>query len=270
MAGCIGLVRAAGTSQRPLVGVGSAPPLSEYVGSLSQHRSSEWAWRHYKDVILDLLRIRGARRIMEIGGGRFPLFDQIEIAPFDVEYIVNDISASELACAPSDMATVCFDIADAYAAEIDMVAGTIDLTFSKMVIEHLSDALQAYRNIYKVLRDGGICLNFHPLLFSPPFLVNYLVPTASAERLLRKFSPKRNYNEEPKFPARYDCCRISKILQNKLRSIGYRHVWQLPFWFHEYFAKFPGLRQCDLVVNKLAERGNWTALASYCYTIVVK
>ena len=52
--------------------------------------------------------------------------------------------------------------------------------------------------------------------------------------------------------------------------MGYRHVYQVPFWFHEYFVRIPGLQQCDWMVNKMAERGNWTTLASYCYTIVVK
>ena len=57
--------------RQPLVGAGGTS-LSEYVAGLSEHRSSEWAWRHYKDVLVDLLRIRDARRIVEIGGGRFP------------------------------------------------------------------------------------------------------------------------------------------------------------------------------------------------------
>jgi len=258
------------TGRQPAVSVGATPSLREYVEMLSEHRSSQWAWRHYKDVLVDLLRIRDARRMMEIGGGRFPLFNQAEIAPFDVEYIINDVSSCELARAPSEVGKVCFDIASPNTAEIDALAGTIDLTFSKMVFEHVSDALQAYRNIYNMLSRRGVCLNFHPVLFSLPFLINYLAPTAPAERLLQRFAPNRNRNEQPKFPARYDCCRVSQYVQDTLRSIGYRHVWQLPFWFHEYFVKFPGLKQCDWMVNKIAERGNCTALASYCYTIVVK
>jgi len=263
-------IRASETGRQPVVSAGGTAALSGYVEGLSEHRSSEWAWRHYKDVLVDLLRIRDARRIVEIGGGRFPLFNRAEIAPFGVEYIINDVSPAELARAPSEVGKVCFDIASQNPTEIDALAGTIDLTFSKMVFEHLPDTLQAYRNIYKMLSRRGICLNFHPVLFSLPFLINYLAPTAPAERLLQRLAPKRNRHEQPKFPATYDCCRVSKYLQNTLRSIGYRHVWQLPFWFHEYFVKFPGLKQCDWMVNKIAERGNCTALASYCYTIVVK
>src|ERR1700704_5052793 len=86
--------------RQPLMSAGGIPPLFEYVEVLSKNRSSRWAWHHYKEVLVDLLRIRDAKRIMEIGGGRFPLFNLAEIAPFDVEYIINDVSASELARAP--------------------------------------------------------------------------------------------------------------------------------------------------------------------------
>ena len=263
-------VRVSEMGRQPLLSAGGTPSMSEYIEILAEHRSSEWAWGHYKDVLADLLRIRDAKRIMEIGGGRFPLFDPTEIEPFDVEYLINDVSPSELARAPSDVEKACFDIASTNTTEIDVLSETIDLTFSKMVFEHVSDTLQAYRNIYKMLSRNGICLNFHPVLFSLPFLINYLAPTAPAERLLQRFSPNRNCDKEPKFPARYDWCRVSEAFRDTLRSIGYRHVWQLPFWFHEYFVKFPGLRQCDWMLNKIAERSNWTVLASYCYTIVIK
>jgi SAM-dependent methyltransferase len=177
---------------------------------------------------------------MEIGAGRFPLFDPAEIARFDVEYIANDVDPSELARAPDEVGKACFDISTANFDEVVELSNAIDLTFSKMVFEHISDTMQAYRNIYEILSPNGICLNFHPVLFSPPFVINYLTPAAPAERLLNKLSPQRNREEHPKFPAKYDCCWVSESLRNTLRSIGYRQVWQLPFWFHEYFVNFRG------------------------------
>jgi SAM-dependent methyltransferase len=244
--------------------------LCGYVETLARHRYSAWAWHHYKDVLADLFRIRNAKRVMEIGAGRFPLFDPIEIAPFKVEYIANDIDPEELARAPDEVGKACFDISTANSGEVFDLNNAIDLAFSKMVFEHLSDVTQAYQNIYDMLSPGGICLNFHPTLFSPPFVINYLMPVVSAEQLLRKLSPRRNHEEHPKFPANYDRCWVSKSFRNALRTMGYREVWQLPFWSHEYFVKLPGFRECDRVINKIAERANWTGLASYCYTIVVK
>lgn len=248
----------------------AALPLPEYIEVLATQRSSYWAWGNYKVVLADLLRIREARRVMEIGAGRFPLFDRSEIAPFGVEYIANDVDAAELARAPNEVRKACFDISAKSNGEIAQLSNSIDLTFSKMVFEHISDTTQAYQNIYELLSPNGICLNFHPVLFSLPFIINYLAPTASAEKLLQKLSPKRHRGDQPKFPAMYDRCWVSSAWRNTLRSIGYRQVWQLPFWFHEYFSKFPGLRECDWAINTIAERANWTTLASYCYTIVVK
>jgi hypothetical protein len=62
------------------------PSLSEYVEILAEHRLSAWAWGHYKDVLADLLRILNAKRIMEIGAGRSPLFDRAEIEFSEAEY----------------------------------------------------------------------------------------------------------------------------------------------------------------------------------------
>jgi SAM-dependent methyltransferase len=244
--------------------------LCGYVEVLARQRYSTWAWRHYKDVLADLVRIRRARRIMEIGAGRFPLFHGAEVEPFDLEYIANDIDPAELERAPEQVEKVCFDISTAEAAPVAELTNTVDLAFSKMVFEHLPDVKQAYRNIYEMLSPGGICLNFHPILFSPPFVVNYLMPTNPAERLLRRLSPRRNGHEHPKFPATYDRCWVSRSFRKGLRAMGYSKVWQLPFWSHEYFNPFPGLRECDRIINKIAERANLTSIASYCYTIVVK
>jgi SAM-dependent methyltransferase len=244
--------------------------LCDYVETLAKHRYSPWAWQHYKDVLADLLRIRKAKRIMEIGAGRFPLFDRAELEPFDVEYIANDIDPAELARAPAEVGKVCFDISTLDAGAVSQLNNTVDLAFSKMVFEHLPDVKQAYQNVYKILSPGGICLNFHPVLFSPPFVINYLMPAMPAEHLLKRLAPQRNHNEHPKFPANYDCCWISRSFRNTLQVMGYQKVWQLPFWSHEYFVKFPGFRECDQIINKIAERANWTGLASYCYTIVVK
>src|SRR5215471_21315583 len=52
-----------------------------------------WAWDNYKRVVSSLCSGLGARRIIEIGGGREPLFDQAEIDALGVEMIINDISS---------------------------------------------------------------------------------------------------------------------------------------------------------------------------------
>jgi SAM-dependent methyltransferase len=244
--------------------------LARFLGGVAQHRSSEWAWQHYESTVQDLISLLNVRTILEIGGGRWPLLDGDEIRSTGIRYIVNDISPSELALAPTYVEKACFDISQAAAIDDDHLEGNVDLMFSQMVFEHVSDAHQAYRNIYRLLSPGGVCLNFHPVLYSLPFVVNWMLPEQSSARLLHFFFPYRSPDEVPKYPAKYDHCWVSRGEQEKLRSIGFRNVWQVPFWYHNYFKNIPGLYQADTTLTRFAERNNWTALASFCYTCVMK
>jgi len=234
--------------------------LPDYVASLALNHSSYWAFSNYKSVVTELSRIRHAGTIMEIGAGRSPLFEDGEIARMGVKYILNDISDVELSHSCREAERAHFDIADPDAAEIERLRGQVDLMFSYMVFEHVSDARASYVNIHKLLSPAGICINFHPTLFALPFLINRLLPISASEMLTRRIWKSE---EKPKFPAYYDRCWVSRTSRDFLLSLGFSQAWQLPFWHHSYF-------QFDRWLNTLAERANWTALAAYCFTIVVK
>lgn len=243
--------------------------LTPFVTGLAQRRSSEWAKEHYKSTIEDLISLLAARTVIEIGGGRRPLLHGDEIRAREVRYIVNDISARELELAPPELEKVCFNIAQPTIDYGDL-EGQIDLMFSNMVFEHVADSQQAYRNIFRLLSPGGVCLNFHPVLYSPPFVANWLLPENVTAPILRYFFPYRNPDQSPKHPAKYDHCKINKSEQQRLLSIGFREAWQIPFWYHHYFKKIPGLYHLDQAINSLAERRHWSVFASYCYTLVMK
>lgn len=244
--------------------------LAQFVNGLAQHRSSEWAWQHYRNTVQDLIALLNARTILEIGGGRWPLLNSDEIRSKGIRYIVNDISASELELAPTYVEKVCFDISQNMPINDQDLENKIELMFSQMVFEHVSNSYQAYRNIYCLLSHGGVCLNFHPVLYSLPFLVNWMLPDQLSAKLLRLFFPNRNPDQVPKHPAKYDHCWVTRGEQDRLLSIGYRKVWQVPFWYHEYFRNIPGLYHLDLALARLADRNDWSALASFCYTCVMK
>ena len=171
-------------------------PLLLFIDELKQKRSSDWAWKHYKDTIWKLLTLIKARRMLEIGGGRWPLFSTEEISQAGISYVVNDISESELALAPPYFEKVCFDIAKPIGEEHKALLGTVNMMFSQMVFEHVSDAMRAYQNIYALLAPGGVCLNFHPVLYSVPFVVNWVMPEFVSGRLLRLFFPNRRPDED--------------------------------------------------------------------------
>ncbi len=244
--------------------------LRSFIDELNQKRRSDWAWKNYKDTLWKLALLIKARRVLEIGGGRWPLFSIEEVTQAGFSYVVNDISESELALAPPYYEKACFDISKPLGEEHKALLGTVDLMFSQMVFEHVSDATRAYQNIHDILAPGGICLNFHPVLYSIPFVVNWLMPEVISSQILRFFFPNRRPDEVPKHPARYDLCVIRKSIRNRLSAIGYRHVSQVPFWYHDYFMNIPGVFQLDRAAASLADRNNWTSFASFSYTMVAK
>src|SRR5919109_994555 len=95
------------TAAKPAV----APSLAEAFAQLGVEHSDAWGWDNYTRVIRHLAATYGARRLLEIGGGRSPHFAPAELADMGVELTVNDISANELVRLPAVYRTVCFDIA---------------------------------------------------------------------------------------------------------------------------------------------------------------
>lgn len=236
------------------------------------NRAGSWAWAetHFKDHVRRLIQTQRARSVMEIGGGRSPMFDEGEIASMGVRYVINDISARELRMAPDYVGKVCFDIAEPDQRKIVGYGGQYEVVFSRMVFEHVRDTRQAYRNIHALLAPGGTALNFHPVLYCPPFVLNVLLPEELSRWILKFFVPIRTDVGVPKFAAWYDRCRVSARVREEIRSIGFRDVWQIPFFYHSYFKNVPGLFQVDRALSRCAERNDWNALASYCYTVVAK
>jgi hypothetical protein len=100
--------------------------------------------------------------------------------------------------------------------------------------------------------------------------VNWIFPEAITQRLLRIISPARHIEGKPKFPAWYDGCLISDSVRESLLGLGFQDVWQVPFFYHGYFKKLPGLYQVDRLLSQLAEKKDWRWLASFAYTIVRK
>ena len=244
--------------------------LENLIADWQRHRESSWALGAFRKNIYDLIKRKPDQAVLEIGGGRSPMFNEEEIAQAKARYIINDISGKELSKAPDYCSKLCFDIASSDSDVIKENMGSCSLIFSQMVFEHVKDARQAYKNIYTLLAPGGICLNLHPILLSPPFVVNYLFPELLSTALLKLIDDSRVETEIPKFPAYYDRCRISTRFHDELAGMGFSRVWQIPFFHHNYFVGVPVAREIDRALSNIAERRSWNLLASYCYTCMIK
>jgi SAM-dependent methyltransferase len=243
--------------------------LAGMLESLDLGRDSEASWRDLRRSLLGLISFTNAQHVLEIGGGRSPFLTLDEAAEHDFEYTVNDIEEAELARAPAGFRTLCFDVARALPPEIP--AGTFDVIFSRMVFEHVRDGRTAWRNLCHLLAPGGVGFAYVPTLYSPPFLVNALLPNFASAPILRLINADRNHDKEPKFPAYYDMCRASQSsLEPKLREAGFSEVHVVPFFGTPYFPVVPGLNRIARAFDRLVDRKGWTTFASYAYLVVRK
>jgi SAM-dependent methyltransferase len=243
---------------------GTQTSLRDWANEYLVDRSGSWPFTHYEETVLELVRRFSCRKVLEIGGGRSPLFSPSDFQALGAEYTINDISQEELDAAPAEITDeykTCFDIAGPVSAQNEY-----DLIYSKSVFEHVVGTMQAHRNTYQLLRPGGVSLHFYPTLFSPPFVANKLLPEKLASKMLEKFV---GFSYK-KFPAHYDHCRSTLALENEIKQIGYSEVVLVPFWGHTYFHRIGGLRQLDNWLVKKAEERDFRPYSSFCFALARK
>jgi SAM-dependent methyltransferase len=247
----------------------SSPFLADPLRRLRYDCSEGWAWDNYRPLVLALARMlrREGRpaRVLEVGGGRGPLFSVEQALSANIHLTVNDADARELSLGPEGFEHACFNIA----GDIDpKLAGTFDLIISRMVMEHVKDAPRAWANMRELLRPGGVAFAFHPTLFGPPFVVNWLMPERASARVLRMVFPNRHDTGYPKFPARYEMCRTDPTILNPIFSrCGFTETLIAPIWGHGYFRALPGIRELDQLLFRAAEARDWRGLTTYSYTL---
>jgi SAM-dependent methyltransferase len=225
------------------------------------------AWESFKDQIAGIASSIAGADIIEIGAGRAPLFDAADLPPEVASYTLSDISRSELDRAPGQWDKVCFDAC----GDVSGIDSRYDLAFSKMLAEHVPDGYRFHSNLFQLLKPGGISFHFMPTLFSPPFVINKLLPETLNRSLLGFFFKERNNEQVPKFPARYSMChgKTAGLIQ-RYKSIGYSEVDIRTFYGHGYFEKLPSIRELDHALSSMACRRGWTLLGSYAYVRLVK
>lgn len=241
------------------------PSLTDFAEGHIQTDPWKWPIKNFKAILSGLVADYGLKSALEVGGGRKPLFTREEAEALGLDYTVNDISQSELDRAPEWVGKRNFDIGG------DVNPGRrYDLIFSKFVMEHVRRADVAYRNMHAMLNPGGVCINLHPTLFSPPYLVNLVIPEHWAARVLRRFHPRRHDGDIPKFPAYYRLCRSTDGVRRAIQGIGFQDVHIVPIYGHGYFQRIPILREIDAFITDVAKARDYRPLSSYALTLARK
>lgn len=255
----------------PTLGMHHSPDtLPTIVGSDRIVRQTESAWTSLKPTLEHVISHLQARSVLEIGAGRHPFFSMDDAKRLGFALTINDIEADELKYAPPGFDHLVLDVAqDVDRAILD--GHSFDLIFSRMVFEHVKDARKAWTNLRDLLAPGGVGFAFVPTLYSPPFVLNRLLPDDLTGRALRLMDKTRNDKEIPKFPAYYDACRASEArLRPFLQDVGFSEVLVVPFYGTPYFPRIPVLRQVFGAFDRLCTQYDLRTFASYAYIIARK
>jgi SAM-dependent methyltransferase len=232
-----------------------------------EYRPSEEGWLQHTEYLKRLVLENRCRRICEIGGGANPALPIEFVREHSLDYLIVDISPSELAKAPQGYRTRVLDITKPVPGESE----NCDLIFSKMLAEHIGDAPRFYENVRKMLRPGGLAFHFFPTLYAPPFVLNRLIPERVAYWLLNILQPGREASgKNAKFPAYYHWCRGPYGKQiRRLESAGFRIQSYTGFYGHwPYYQKVPFLVTLHKAFCDWLIRHPIPALTSFAYVVL--
>lgn len=232
-----------------------------------RYANSEIVWAGFDQLIKEIIEKHALRKACDVGGGANPVLSLDYVKESGIEYTVLDFSKDELDKAPAAYTKVVYDV---MSAEIPPF-GPFDLILTKMLAEHISDGEIFHKNIYNMLRKGGIAVHFFPTLYALPFLLNRLMPEWMGRTLLKVLAPWDRYQHD-KFPARYSWCRgPTRSMQRRLEKLGYEimEFWGL-YGHRGYYLRIPFMVKIHDLIVKLLLRHPMPLLTSYAYMVLRK
>ncbi len=177
----------------------------------------------------------GAKRFCDVGGGAKPMVPLERIKEFGLDYVILDESRTELDKAPAGYERCEASILDEQAvANVVRDRGPFEVAFSKWTAEHVPDGRRFHEQVYRMLGSGGTAVHFFPTLYSPPFVLNRVLPPSLSDVMLAGAQPER----ESKFRPHYSWCRGPSQKQiRRLESIGFTVKRYTGFFGHGYFMR---------------------------------
>jgi SAM-dependent methyltransferase len=226
-------------------------------------------WDMAQGYFKSLLAEYACRRILEVGAGANPTLSPAYVKATRLVYVTSDSSDKEL-----QKADVAFEqlVLDMSSNVIDpALTESFDCVLSRMVGEHVSDGNQYHRNIFKLLRPGGISAHCLSTLWTLPFAVNRLFPERLTHMLQHTFGPRDEYHNG-KFKAYYSWSRgPSKAMIQRFEQIGFEIVCYNGYFGHGYYRKrLPWLHQLELIKIRVLLKCPIPQLCSYAALVLRK
>jgi SAM-dependent methyltransferase len=226
-------------------------------------------WQRAPGFLQSLMANYGCRCILEVGSGANPTLAPDYVRDHARRYVTSDLNPEELRKADTAFEGLVLDLS---AEAIDpRLSNEFDCVFSRMVGEHIRDGEQYHKNIFRVLRPGGIAVHCFSTLWTLPFAINRVLPDFLADRLLQITAP-RSTHKHGRFKAYYSWGGgPSKKMIARFESLGYEVVEYIGYYGHGYYRKrLPLLDQIERVKSQYLLRHPIPQLCSYATLVLRK
>jgi 2-polyprenyl-3-methyl-5-hydroxy-6-metoxy-1,4-benzoquinol methylase len=189
---------------------------------------------------------------LEIGSGANPTLSPEFVRDKGISYVTNDADPAELEKADPAYQRLLMDLSTNVTDA--RLIGKFDCILSKMVNEHVSDGEMYHRNVYNMLKPGGISAHCFSTLWNLPLAANRLLPESVTGFLLQLYSP-RDKHQNGKFKAYYSWSRgPSQKMISRFEGLGFEVLQYTGYFGHRYYLSIPFLhrlemRKADLLVK---------------------
>lgn len=199
---------------------------------------------NHKAYFESFFRQHKPKSVLEIGSGANPTFSPEFVNKHGLAYITSDVDAGELEKANPAFQRLVLDLS-VPVADLDLT-GKFDCVLSRMVNEHVCDGEQYHRNIYRMLKPGGISAHCFSTLWNLPLAANRLLPEAVSEFLLQLYSP-RDKHQNGKFKAYYSWSRgPSRKMISRFEGLGFEVLQYTGYFGHRYYLSIPFLHRMEM------------------------
>jgi SAM-dependent methyltransferase len=233
--------------------------LSRATGRLLKLPSEGQVWRSFEAQAAAAIRgLPDGAVILDVGGGANFFYKDAVQPPGRLKVVSVDISAEELAMNKDADETHVADVSK----EIPMPDESVDLLFTRALLEHVDGVPTAIREMGRVLRPGGTALHVVPCRYSIFGIAARLLPFGPLLKLTLKLAPWFR-DENFGFNVFYDHCYPS-ALEREFRVAGFSNIDIQVSWACEDF--FVGIYPIYLVhaaYEQVVRRLRIKTLAAY-------
>jgi 2-polyprenyl-3-methyl-5-hydroxy-6-metoxy-1,4-benzoquinol methylase len=222
---------------------------------------------NHKGYFESLLTKHAAKHVLEIGSGANPTLTPKYVTLNGISYVTSDADVRELDKADGAFERLVLDVsADVTSPEL---AGRFDCILSRMVGEHVSDGEQYHRNIFKMLKPGGISVHCFSALGALPFVANRVLPESVSDFLLQMYAHRPPKNG--KFKAYYSWSRgPSKGMVKRFEGLGFEIISYTGYFGHNYYQSLPRLHRLEMMKAELLLKHPIPVFCSYSSLLLRK